>query len=51
MLASSFFRPLGARSHAVMDGFSTDELATVARFLRGMADAFAAHHREVRSSG
>lgn len=50
-LASSFFQPLGARSHTVMDGFSTDELATVARFLRGMTDAFAAHRREVRSSG
>jgi len=49
-LASSFFRPLGARSHSVMDEFSTAELATVARFLRGMTDAFAAHHRAVRSS-
>lgn len=50
VLASSFFRPLGDRSHAVMDGFSTDELATVARFLLGMTEAFAAHHRDVRSS-
>lgn len=49
-LASSFFRPLGARSHAVMDGFSSDELATVARFLRGLTDAYAEHHRDVRSS-
>jgi len=48
-LASSFFRPLGARSHAVTDEFSTAELATVRRFLLGMSEALAAHHREVRS--
>ncbi|MGX6601471.1 MarR family winged helix-turn-helix transcriptional regulator [Micromonosporaceae bacterium Da 78-11] len=48
-LAAAFFRPLGVRSHAVIDEFSTDELVTVRRFMLAMADALAAHHREVRA--
>ena len=47
VLASSFFHPLGVRSHAVMDGFSVDELAVVRRFLRGMNDALADRRLEV----
>lgn len=46
-LAASFFRPLGARSHAVMDQFSVDELEVVRRFLQIMNDALVVHHREV----
>lgn len=45
-LASTYFRSIGARSHAVMDGFSADELDVVRRFLRSMNDALA----DVRSS-
>ena len=48
-VAMSFFRPLGARSQAVMDQFSEAELATVRRFLAGMLEAMAEHHREIRS--
>ncbi len=48
-LASSFFRPLAARSHAVMDEFSPAELEVVLRFMQGITAAMAAHHRDVRT--
>ena len=48
-LASEFFRPIGRRSRAVMDDFSPAELDVVRRFLHGMNEALAAHHREVRA--
>lgn len=38
-----YFQPLAQRMHAVMDGFSTEELAVVRRFLLGAADALRAH--------
>ncbi|MET0417914.1 MAG: MarR family transcriptional regulator [Actinoplanes sp.] len=47
-LASSFFRPLVARSHAVMDEFTPEELEVILRFMRGITAAVTAHHREVR---
>ena len=49
-LAVAFFRPLGARTDAVMAGFSTEELATVHRFLAGMTAAVTEHHREMPPS-
>ena len=48
-LAVAFFAPLGARSHAVMDGFSRAELESVRRFLSGMLGAITEHHRELRT--
>lgn len=44
--AMAFFRPLGARTHEVMDSFSPQQLAVIARFLDGMAEAMAAHIEE-----
>jgi DNA-binding MarR family transcriptional regulator len=49
-LAVAFFGPLGVRSHAAMDEFTTAELETVRRFLHGMTEALIAHHREVRAA-
>ena len=49
-LASSFFRPLAARSHAVMDEFSGAELEIVLRFMQGITAAMTAHHEEVRAN-
>ena len=48
-LAAAFFRPLGVRSHAVMDEFTADELETVRRFLSGMHGAITDHHRDLRT--
>ncbi|WP_250003502.1 MarR family transcriptional regulator [Actinoplanes sp. M2I2] len=48
-LAVAFFRPLGVRSQAVMDGFSPDELVTVRRFLDGMLEAITERHQELRT--
>ena len=50
-LASSFFRPLVARSHAVMDEFSADELGVILRFMRGVTAAETAAGSSVRRSG
>jgi DNA-binding MarR family transcriptional regulator len=48
-LAMAFFGPLGKRTDAVMARFSDEELEVVRRFLAGMTDAVATHHREVRA--
>lgn len=48
-LAAAFFRPLGTRSHVVMDGFTADELETVRRFLAGMLTAITERHEELRT--
>ncbi|GAA0497854.1 transcriptional regulator [Paractinoplanes deccanensis] len=48
-LAREFFEPLGARSHAVMDEFSVEDLSMVRQFLTGMLEAITEHHREVRT--
>ncbi|MEV8503556.1 MarR family transcriptional regulator [Actinoplanes sp. NPDC051475] len=50
-LATAFFGPLGRRTDEVMAGFGDAELETVHRFLAGMSEALAAHHREVREAG
>jgi DNA-binding MarR family transcriptional regulator len=50
-LAMAFFEPLGRRTDDVMNDYSDAELATVRRFLAGMGEALAAHHREVRAAG
>ncbi|XVV17331.1 MarR family winged helix-turn-helix transcriptional regulator [Actinoplanes sp. CA-131856] len=50
-LARQFFEPLGARSHAVMDQFSVDDLAMVRRFLTGMLEAVSEHHRSLTPTG
>ena len=50
-LAAAFFRPLGVRSHTVMDGFATEELETVRRFLTGMLGAITERHEELRGGG
>lgn len=44
-LAEQFFGPLGARTDAVLAGFTDDELDVVARFLAGMGAALAEHRR------
>lgn len=49
-LALQFFGPLGQRTDDVMAAFSDDDLALVRRFLRGMSDALAEHHAEVRAA-
>jgi hypothetical protein len=49
-VALAFFGPLGARSEAVLAKFSTAELETVRRFLRGMTAALVAHRQEVRAA-
>ena len=49
-LAQQFFGPLGERTDGVMAGFSTDDLATVHRFLQGMTAALSAHHQAVRAT-
>jgi DNA-binding MarR family transcriptional regulator len=49
-LALEFFGPLGRRTDKVMADFSDDDLALVGRFLRGMNEALAEHHTEVRSA-
>ena len=48
-LAVAFFRPLGVRSHVVMDEFSEDDLDTVRRFLSGMLEAITERHQELRT--
>jgi DNA-binding MarR family transcriptional regulator len=48
MLAQDFFGPLGERSARVMDCFTTEELETVARFLRAMNDTLARHRQGLR---
>jgi DNA-binding MarR family transcriptional regulator len=50
-LASSFFRPLAARSHEVTDEFSTAELETVRRFMVAMTEAVTAHYQAMRAAG
>lgn len=47
-LAAAFSGPLGARTDAVMAGFSLAELAAVERFLSGMTAAVTAHRDAVR---
>lgn len=46
-VARQFFGPLGERSHAVMDGFTPDQLRLVARFIAGMTTAIADFRREI----
>ena len=46
-LAHDFFGPLGERSRQVMDGFTPEELATVARFLRAINDTLARHREHL----
>lgn len=48
-LASSFFRPLVARSHAVMDEFTAGELEVILRFMRGVTAAVIAHNEDIRA--
>jgi DNA-binding MarR family transcriptional regulator len=40
-----YFGPLGQRMHAVMDGFSAEELEVVSRFMLAAADALNEHLR------
>lgn len=46
-LAQDFFGPLGAPSKQVMDGFTPDELDTVARFLRAMNGMLAGYRDQL----
>jgi len=43
-----FFGPLGARTDAVIDRFSDDELEVVERFLSGVADSLHQHLEDLR---
>ncbi len=47
-LAQDFFAPLGLRVSAVMDDFTTNEIATVARFLRAMTETIAGYREDLR---
>ncbi|TDC33635.1 MarR family transcriptional regulator [Micromonospora sp. 15K316] len=49
-LATAFFGPLGARTDAVVAGFSDDELQVVHRFLRMMAESARDYRDEVRAA-
>jgi DNA-binding MarR family transcriptional regulator len=49
----AFFGSLGDRAHAILDGFTDDELQVIARFITAMAESAHQHLREVedRPSG
>lgn len=47
-VAGAFFGPLGQRTGALMEGFTTDELAVVHRFLQGFSAAMEDAEREHR---
>ncbi|MFG1885143.1 MarR family winged helix-turn-helix transcriptional regulator [Micromonospora sp. NPDC049102] len=49
-LAMEFFRPLGARTDAVMDRFDEDELDVVHRFVAEMSESLRAHRDAVRAT-
>ncbi len=49
-LAGQFFGPLAARTDAILDEHSTDELALVESFLARMSDALAAYRAELGGS-
>jgi DNA-binding MarR family transcriptional regulator len=48
-VARQFFGPLGERSHAVMDGFTPEQLGVVALFVAGMTKAIADFRREIEA--
>ncbi len=48
-LGLEFFGPLGARTDAVVEGFTDAELDVVRRFLAGTAAAMTAHHESLAS--
>src|SRR5690348_944117 len=43
----AFFGSLGDRAHAILDGFTEDELHVIARFITAMADSARQHIREL----
>lgn len=43
----AFFGSLGDRAHAILDGFTRDELQVIARFITAMADSMRQHVREL----
>jgi hypothetical protein len=43
----AFFGSLGDRAHAILDGFTGDELQVIARFITAMADSARQHVREL----
>jgi hypothetical protein len=43
----AFFGSLGDRAHAVLDGFTEDELQVITRFITAMADSTRQHVREL----
>ena len=43
----AFFGSLGDRAHAILDGFTADELQVIARFITAMADSARQHVREL----
>lgn len=43
----AFFGSLGDRAHAILDGFTEDELQVIARFITAMADSTHQHVREL----
>jgi len=43
----AFFGSLGDRAHAILDGFTEDELQVIARFITAMADTARQHVREL----
>ncbi|SCL24026.1 MarR family winged helix-turn-helix transcriptional regulator [Micromonospora inyonensis] len=49
-VAMEFFRPLGARTDAVMAGFTDDELEIVHRFMVGISASLRQHRDDVRAA-
>jgi DNA-binding MarR family transcriptional regulator len=45
----AFFGSLGDRAHAILDGFTEDELQVIARFITAMADSARQHVRELEA--
>ena len=43
----AFFGSLGDRAHAILDGFTEDELGVIARFITAMADSAHQHLRDL----
>jgi len=43
----AFFGSLGDRTHAILDGFTEDELQVIARFITAMADSARQHVQEL----
>ena len=50
-LAGAYFGPLGALTDEVMSRYSTQELATVHRFMEDMREAYAKHQKALEESG